>query len=163
MTVASPIPDPGKSTIIDTARDDMSTPTSTIPTPQTTSPKPDASGTTTVAAFNGVRRVPQPVNDPNRSYAPGSPERAELKTRLSAMAAEKLDIPLVIGGKEVRRGRTAQAGMPHNHKHVLADYRLAGPEQVQQAIAAAAEARREWGSWPWEGRAGVRLRGAGRR
>jgi 1-pyrroline-5-carboxylate dehydrogenase len=58
-----------------------------------------------VAAFAGVRRVPQPVNDPNRSYAPGSPERAELKARRSAMAAEKLDIPLVIGGKEVRTGR----------------------------------------------------------
>src|SRR6185503_19615211 len=156
----SRIPDPGKSTITDTARNDMSTPTSTIPTPQTTSPKPDASGTTTVAAFNGVRRVPQPVNDPNRSYAPGSPERADLKARLKTMAAERLDIPLVIGGREIRTGRTAQSVMPHDHKHVLADYHLAGPEQVQQAIAAAAEARREWGSWPWEDRAAVVLRAA---
>jgi len=138
----------------------MSTPTSTLPTaaPATTQAQP--SSTATIAAFNGVRRVPQPVNDPNRSYAPGSPERAELKARLSAMAAEKLDLPLVIGGKEVRTGRTAQSVMPHDHKHVLADYHLAGPEQVQQAIAAAAEARREWGSWPWEDRAAVLLRAA---
>ena len=138
----------------------MSTTTSTIPTSTPSSPRTGASSTATVAAFNGVRRVPQPVNDPNRSYAPGTPERAELKARLSAMAAEKLDIPLVIGGREVRTGRTAQSVMPHNHKHVLADYHLAGPEQVQQAIAAAGEARREWGSWPWEDRAAVLLRAA---
>ncbi len=135
----------------------MSTPTSTIPTPTTTSPRTESTATSTLAAFAGVRRVPQPVNDPNRSYAPGSPERAELKARLKAMASEKLDIPLVIGGKEVRTGRTAQSVMPHDHKHVLADYHLAGPEHVQQAIAAAAEARREWGSWPWEDRAAVHV------
>jgi len=138
----------------------MSTPTSTVPTPAPTSPRTGATGSTTIAAFNGVRRVPQPVNDPNRSYAPGTPERAELKARLKVMADEKLDIPLVIGGKEVRTGRTAQSVMPHDHKHVLADYHLAGPAEVQQAIAAAAEARREWGSWPWEDRAAVLLRAA---
>jgi len=55
-----------------------------------------------VAAFAGVRRVPPPVNDQNRTYAPGSPERADLKARLKAMAAERLDIPLVIGGREIK-------------------------------------------------------------
>src|SRR6476659_9646817 len=95
------------------------------------------------AAFAGVRRVPEPVNDPNRSYAPGTPERAELKARLKTMAAERIEIPLVIGGQEVRTGRTAQAVMPHDHKHVLADYHIAGPEHVEQAIAASAAGRRE--------------------
>jgi 1-pyrroline-5-carboxylate dehydrogenase len=138
----------------------MSTPTSTIPTPTSVTADTQPAGSMSIAAFAGIRRVPQPVNDPNRSYAPGSPERADLKARLKTMAAEKLDIPLVIGGKEVRTGRTAQAVMPHDHKHVLADYHLAGPEHVQQAIAASAAARREWGSWPWEDRAAVMLRAA---
>jgi 1-pyrroline-5-carboxylate dehydrogenase len=140
----------------------MSTPTSTIPNAalSATSSTFQTPGGMPVAAFGGIRRVPQPVNDPNRSYTPGSPERAELKARLVAMASERLDIPLVIGGREIRTGRTAQSVMPHDHRHVLADYHLAGPEHVQQAIAAAAEARREWGSWPWEERAAVLLRAA---
>ena len=78
-------------------------------------------------AFNGNRRVPAPVNEPVRSYAPGSPERVELKARLKAMAAERIEIPLVIGGREVRTGVTAQAVMPHDHGHVLADWHKASP------------------------------------
>ena len=114
----------------------MSTPTSTIPTPTPATANTQPAGSTPVAAFAGIRRVPQPVNDPNRSYAPGSPERADLKARLKTMAAEKLDIPLVSGGKDGRTGRTAQAVFPHDHKHVLADYHLAGPEHGQRALAA---------------------------
>jgi 1-pyrroline-5-carboxylate dehydrogenase len=112
------------------------------------------------AAFAGIRRVPPPVNEPTRSYAPGSPERAELKARLKSMAAETVEIPLIIGGREVRTGRTEKSVMPHDHTHVLANYHLAGPEHIEQAIAAAAAARREWASWPWEDRAAVLLRAA---
>jgi 1-pyrroline-5-carboxylate dehydrogenase len=111
-------------------------------------------------AFNGIPRVPQPVNDFNRSYLPGSPERAELKARLKEMSANRVDIPIVIGGKEIRTGRVQQVVMPHNHRHVLGEWHAAGPEHVQQAIAAAAEARREWASWAWHERAAVILRAA---
>jgi 1-pyrroline-5-carboxylate dehydrogenase len=111
-------------------------------------------------SFNGNRRVPPPVNEPVRSYAPGSPERVELKASLKALADTRLDIPLIIGGREVRTGKTAQEVMPHDHRHVLADWHKAGPEQVEQAIAAAGEAYRDWSAWSWEDRAAVFLKAA---
>ncbi len=110
--------------------------------------------------FSGIRQVPSPVNEPVKAYAPGSPEKKELKARLAAMAGERLEIPLVIGGREVRSGERAQAVMPHDHAHVLADWHKASKEHVGQAIAAAAAARREWASWPWEDRVGVFLKAA---
>jgi 1-pyrroline-5-carboxylate dehydrogenase len=128
--------------------------------PETTPAATPATATMPIAAFAGVRRIPPPVNDPNRSYAPGSPERAELKARLKTMAGERIDIPLVIGGKEIRTGKMAKAIMPHAHQHVLADYHMAGPEHIKQAIEASAIARREWSAWPWEDRAGVLLKAA---
>jgi len=99
-------------------------------------------------------------NEPNLAYLPGSPERQELKARLKSMAAERIDIPIVIGGREVRTGRTRQAVMPHDHRHVLADWHAADPEHVHQAIAAAKSAAREWAAWRWEDRAAVFLRAA---
>ena len=137
----------------------MTTTAATEPTATPTAAS-ETSAANLNAAFAGVRRVPQPINDPNRTYAPGSPERAELKARLKSMASEKIEIPLVIGGKEIRTGKIEKSVMPHDHQHVLAEYHKAGPEHVQQAIAAAAEARREWASWPWEDRAAVVLRAA---
>ena len=113
-----------------------------------------------LAAFNGTRRVPPPVNEPVKGYAPGSPERASLKSRLATMAAERIDIPLVIGGAEVRTGETGKAVMPHAHRQVLADWHRAAPEHVTQAIAAAKSARADWADWAWEDRAAVFLRAA---
>lgn len=104
--------------------------------------------------------IPPPVNDPVRDYAPGSPERASLKARLVEMAGTTIDIPLIIGGKEIRTGRTKQAVMPHRHGHVLATWHRAGQEETAQAIVAAHEAYREWSSWRWEDRAAVFLRAA---
>ena len=74
------------------------------------------------AAFNGRRQVPAPINEPVRSYAPGSPERASLKARLAAMAGERVEIPLVIGGRAVMTGDTAASVMPHDHQRVLGRY-----------------------------------------
>jgi 1-pyrroline-5-carboxylate dehydrogenase len=112
------------------------------------------------AAFAGTPRVPSPENDPNRGYLPGSAERTALKAKLAQMAGERLDIPLIIGGSEIRTGNVQQAVMPHDHAHALADWHMAEHEHVAQAIAAAAEARREWAGWPWHERAAVFLRAA---
>ena len=113
-----------------------------------------------IASLSAVRRVPAAINEPVRSYAPGTSERAELKARLASMASERVDIPLIIGGKEIRTGKTGRAVMPFQHGHVLADFHLAEPAHVQQAVAAALAARREWANWPWEDRAAVILKAA---
>jgi 1-pyrroline-5-carboxylate dehydrogenase len=108
----------------------------------------------------GVFHLPQPVNEPVRDYPPGSPERASLKARLDEMAGRQIEIPMVIGGEEVRTGRTADVVMPHDHQHVLGQYHQGGEEEVTRAIAAAADARREWAELSWEARAAVFLRAA---
>ena len=113
-----------------------------------------------MSPLTGIPRVPAPQNDPNLTYAPGTPERGAIKQRLTAMAAERIEIPLVIGGCEVRTGKTAQAVMPHDHRHVLAEWHKAGTNEVQRAIEAAAKARPDWASWTWEDRAAVFLRAA---
>jgi 1-pyrroline-5-carboxylate dehydrogenase len=105
-------------------------------------------------------RIPPPQNDVNKSYLPGSPERAELKTRLAEMAAERIDIPLAIGGCEIRTGRTERSVMPHKHRHVLGDWHVAERSHISQAIDAALQARREWASWPLADRAAVFLKAA---
>ena len=74
----------------------------------------------------GVFHLPQPVNEPVRDYPPGSPERASLKARLDEMAGRQIEIPMVIGGEEVRTGRTADVVMPHDHQHVLGQYHQGG-------------------------------------
>ena len=113
-----------------------------------------------LAGFSGTRRVPPPVNEPVKSYAPGSPEKLALKARLASMAKERVDIPIIIGGKEFRTGDLAQSVMPHDHQHVLAEYHKATPELVRQAIAASKRAGADWANWAWEDRAAVFLRAA---
>ena len=113
-----------------------------------------------LTGFTAVRHVPPPVNEPVKSYAPGSPERKELKARLKSMTDERIEIPLVIGGKEVRTGEMVQATMPHDHAHVLADWHKASKEHVTMAINDARRAQLEWANWPWEDRAAVFLRAA---
>jgi len=108
----------------------------------------------------GIAPIPTPVNDANRGYLPGSRERAELKARLAQMAGERIDIPLVIGGRRIRTGQLHQTVMPHDHRHVLADWHAADAGHVEQAIDAALAAHREWGGWSWPDRAAVFLRAA---
>src|SRR5687767_2929084 len=110
--------------------------------------------------FAGRRRVPRPENDPNLSYAPGTPARAELKARVKKMADEVIDIPVIIGGKECRSGTTERVVMPHKHSHVLATYHKASAEHVKKAVDTALEAQREWSSWSFDARAAVFLRAA---
>ena len=104
--------------------------------------------------------LPRPANEPVLDYAPGSPERASLKTRMGEMLSGKVEIPLRIGGKKVPTGKTGECVCPHDHGHVLATYHKAGPEEVKAAVRAAAEAWKEWSSWTWEARAAVLLRAA---
>jgi len=110
--------------------------------------------------MNVSPKIPTPVNEPVLGYAPGSPERVELKRTLKDMSSRQLEIPLVIGGKEVRTGRTVDVVMPHCHRHVLAKAHQAGPAEVEAAIAAAREAWHDWSGWAFERRAAVFLKAA---
>jgi len=104
--------------------------------------------------------IPVPVNEPVLSYVPGTPERARLKETLKDFSARVAEIPLVIGGREVRTATTADVVMPHCHSHVVARVHQAGPGEVRSAIAAAGDAWREWSTWTLERRAEVFLKAA---
>jgi 1-pyrroline-5-carboxylate dehydrogenase len=108
----------------------------------------------------GTYRVPDPVNEAVRGYAPGSPERDRLNERLTALAKERVAAPMRIGGAWVRGDDTFPVVAPHHHAHVLADAHAAGQRHVADAIAAATAARREWGTLPQAERSAVFLRAA---
>ena len=86
------------------------------------------------ANFSGIRSVLPPVNEPIKSYAPGSPEKASLKARLKAMAAETIEIPLIVGGKEIRTGKIEEHRCPHDHSKVLARFHMATPEVISGVL-----------------------------
>ncbi|MEM1202824.1 MAG: L-glutamate gamma-semialdehyde dehydrogenase [Acidobacteriota bacterium] len=109
---------------------------------------------------NGIFTTPEPVNEPIHSYRPGSPERASLEKALETMLGEKLDIPLIIGGEEVRTGNLGQAVCPHDHGHVLADFHQGGEAEVARAIEASQAAWGEWSEMDWQDRAAVFLKAA---
>ena len=109
---------------------------------------------------NGIFRPPAPVNEPVKSYAPGTPERAELRLRLEQLAGERAQIPLVIGGKHVEAKKTFETVMPHAREHVLADVALGDASHVEQAIEAARAAHHDWSRTPWHERVAVFLRAA---
>ena len=105
-------------------------------------------------------KIPSPINEPILSYAPGTPERTQLKQTLRDLAGRQVEVPLVIGGKEVRTAKTVDAVMPHCHHHVLAKIHQAGPKEIEAAVAAARTAWAEWSRWPLERRAAVFLKAA---
>src|SRR5256885_13012230 len=107
--------------------------------------------------MNSTPRIPVPTNEPVLSYAPGTPERIELKKSVKELSARQIEIPLVIGGKEVRTGKTIDAVMPHCHHHVLAKVHQGGPAEVRAAIAAAGEAWHDWSTWGLADRKSTRL------
>jgi len=109
---------------------------------------------------NGSPNVPTPINEPVKSYAPGTPERAALKEKLTELLSQQIEIPLIIGGEEVKTGDIGECRCPHDHQHVLGTYHRAGEGQIETAVAAAHEAWQEWSRMPWEARASVFLKAA---
>ena len=110
--------------------------------------------------MNSALPFPLPPNEPVLTYAPGTVERAQVKQALRDLSSQAEEIPLVIGGREVRTGSTADVVMPHSHRRVLARVHQADRAEVQAAITAALEAWPEWSSWPLERRARIFLKAA---
>lgn len=109
---------------------------------------------------NTIISIPKPQNEPVLSYAPNSPEKKALKEKLNELLKNEIEIPLIIGGKEVRTGKISKAICPHDHKHVLATYHEAGPKEVEMAVKASLEAWKEWSNMAWEDRAAIFLKAA---
>ena len=109
---------------------------------------------------DAIVSVPDPVNEPVREYAPGSPERKALKAALADVEKEVVEIPCVVGGERVRTGKLKDVVMPHAHRHVIARFHAATPDVAERAIRAAVDAQREWAAMRWEARAAVLLRAA---
>ncbi|MGA1861604.1 L-glutamate gamma-semialdehyde dehydrogenase [Deferribacter thermophilus] len=109
---------------------------------------------------NSIVKIPYPENEPVYSYAPGTKERELLKNAINELRNQKIEIPLIIGGKEVRTGKLGKVVCPHDHNHVLAEYHMAGENEVKMAIEAALEAWKEWQKYRWEERAAIFLKAA---
>ncbi len=109
---------------------------------------------------NSIPRVPQPVNEPIRSYAPGSNERRSLQKRLIELKSDHVEIPAIIGGEEIRTGEAIEVKTPHDHSVSLATAHLCGNDEVVRAVEAALAARRAWVRMDWQDRAAIFLRAA---
>ncbi|TNF41551.1 MAG: L-glutamate gamma-semialdehyde dehydrogenase [Bacteroidetes bacterium] len=107
---------------------------------------------------NAIYSIQRPLNEPVLTYAPGTPERAELMKELKRLSSEKIEIPLIINGKPVTTGQTGKVVMPHDHGHVLATYHMAGEKETRDAIEAALQAKEAWMSISWIERSSVMLK-----
>ncbi len=108
----------------------------------------------------GFFNVPTPVNEPVKSYAPGTPEREAVLATYKDMYNTKIDIPLYINGEEIKTGDTVTITPPHDHQHVVGSYHNADKALVEKAIETALEARTKWAALPWEQRAAIFLKAA---
>ncbi len=108
----------------------------------------------------GIYKVPTAVNEPIKSYASGSPERKELQAMLKELRSKELDIPMYIGGKEVRSENKSRLAPPHDHKHTLGHFHKSDKTHVEQAITAALAAKEKWANLSWEHRASIFLKAA---
>ena len=108
----------------------------------------------------GFFHVPKAVNEPVKSYAPNSPEKAAVLAAYQKMWNETIDVPNYIGSEEIRTGNTRNMTAPHDHQHVVGTYHLAEKKHIEQAIAAALEARKKWANMAWEQRAAIFLKAA---
>lgn len=104
---------------------------------------------------NSIINFPSPANEPVKAYLEGSPERIALEKELERQSKTIVDIPVIIGGKEIRTGNTGKVTCPHDHNHVLATYHKVGREEVEMAVEAAMKAREEWRRTPWTTRAAI--------
>ena len=109
---------------------------------------------------NGYFKVEMPKNEPIKAYLPGSPERASLKKELERQSAQVVQVPMIIGGKEVWTERKTKAVMPHDHAHVIAEAASGGEKELKDAIAAALAARKAWTEMPMEHRVSIFLKAA---
>jgi 1-pyrroline-5-carboxylate dehydrogenase len=110
--------------------------------------------------MDAIVKVPRPSNEPVLNYAPGSPEKSALKAQLKKLLGETMEFPLILGGKEVKTGNLADCRCPHDHKHVLARYHKAGPEEISMAVKEAKKAWKDWSQMDWVSRASIFLRAA---
>ncbi|WP_417867082.1 L-glutamate gamma-semialdehyde dehydrogenase [Xanthomarina gelatinilytica] len=108
----------------------------------------------------GFFNVPIAVNEPVKSYAPGSPEREAVLKAYKEMYNSQVDVPMYINGKDIKTGNTRTMSPPHDHKHIVGTFHLAEKSHVEEAIATALEARKSWSQMPWEQRAGIFLKAA---
>lgn len=104
--------------------------------------------------------IPTPVNEPILDYAPGSPEKQSLKAKLAELSGKEIEIPLIIGGKEIKTGKLGTCVMPHDHGHVLARFHMAGEKEVNLAIKSSLEAWKSWSKTSLQERADILLKAA---
>lgn len=109
---------------------------------------------------NGFFEVPVAINEPVKSYAPGSDERKEILDMYKKMYKSKVEVPLFINGNEIKTKETSTMSPPHDHQHILGTFHKATQEHVEEAIEAALEARKKWAVMPWQQRAAIFLRAA---